>query len=209
MSTQVNEIVKNMTNKWHMYGDETFTPINFIGDDTMPFKRRKAAIHIRKSRYQSQGKNKPSSGISSWDLIWIDQHGKRKQRTLHCTKKEADVEAFKIAFKIQKILNIGFEEYETLQRQAKSINDIPSIFVKAKVDEIWSSATRKIFDYAWKYFVDGNADEQLFKVAHAGGTIERIIPRHLRNYVAYLRTSNFKHDGKSKISASTQSKYFR
>ena len=205
----ISEIAKNMTKNGHMYGEEIFTQINFSGDDIMPYKRRKAAVHIRKSRYQSQVKNIPGAGISSWDLVWIDQHGKRKQKTLHCTKKEADNEGIKIALEIQKILNIGLEEYETLQRKAKCINDISSIFVKAKSDEDWSGETRKIFNYAWKYFIDGNADEQLFKVAHVRETIERIIPRHFRNYVAYLRTSSFGYDRKFRMGSKTQSKYFR
>lgn len=179
------------------------------GGFSMPYRRKEGVVRIQKSRYQSPSKTNPSSGINSWDLIWFDVRGIKKQLTIQGTKKDADTEALSIALEIQTILNVGLEEYETLQRKAKSINDIPSIFVKAKVDEIWSNRTRKIFDYAWKYFVDGNADEQLFKVANAGGTIERIIPRHFRNYLAYLRTSNFKHDGKSRISASTQSKYFR
>lgn len=205
----ISEIVKNMTKNGHMYGEEVFTQINLSGDDIMPYKRRKAVVHIRESRYQSQGKNKPEHGISSWDLVWIDQSGKRKQKTLHGTKQDADAEAFKIASEIQKILNIGFEEYETLQRKAKCINDIPGIFVKAKIDEGWSEETNKIFGYAWKYFINGNVDEQIFKVAHAGGTIERIIPRHFRNFVAYLRTRSFGYDSKSRMSSHTQSKYLR
>lgn len=198
----ISEIVKNMTKNGHMYNGNN-------GGFSMPYRRKEGVVRIQKSRYQSLSKTNPSSGINSWDLIWFDVRGIKKQLTIQGTKKDADAEALRIALEIQKILNIGLEEYETLQRQAKSINDIPSIFVKAKVDEIWSIGTRKIFDYAWKYFINGNVEEQIFKVAHTGGTIERIIPRHFRNYVAYLRTSNFKNDGKSKISASTQSKYFR
>lgn len=198
----ISEIVKNMTKNGHMYNGNN-------GGLSMPYRRKEGVVRVEKSRHQSPKKTNASSGIYSWDLCWFEPDGKRKQKTIQVTKKDADTEALRIALEIQKILNIGLEEYETLQRQAKSINDIPSIFVKAKVDEIWSIGTRKIFDYAWKYFINGNVEEQIFKVAHTGGTIERIIPRHFRNYVAYLRTSNFKNDGKSKISASTQSKYFR
>ncbi len=179
------------------------------GEFNMPYRRKEGVVRVEISRHQSPKKTNPSSGICSWDLCWFEPDGKRKQKTIQGTKKDADTEALKIALEIQTILNIGLEEYETLQRQAKSINDIPSIFVNAKVDEGWSEKTNKIFEYAWKYFINGNVDEQIFKVAHAGGTIERIIPRHFRNYVAYLRKPSFGYDEKSRMTSHTQSKYFR
>ena len=103
------EIAKNMTKNGHMYGEEIFTQINLTGDDFMPFKRNKAVVHVRKSRHQSQKMNKPGPEIYSWDLVWIDESGKRKQKTIHCIKRDADTEALRIALEIQKILNIGLE----------------------------------------------------------------------------------------------------
>ena len=202
ISINITETVKNMNVLGHMvYGNN--------GGFSMPYRRKEGVVRIQKSRYQSPSKTNPSSGIYSWDLIWFDVRGIKKQLTIQGTKKDADAEAFKIAIEIQTILNIGLEEYETLQKQAKCINDIPEIFAKAKFDEGWSDETNKIFQYAWTYFINSNVDEQLFKVAHAGGTIERIIQRHFRNYVGYLRTSSFGYDGKSRMSTHTQSKYFR
>lgn len=205
----MKEMLIKSTETMKIMKDLRYMDIGKNGGFCMPYRRKEGVVRIQKSRYQSPSKTNPSSGINSWDLIWFDVRGIKKQLTIQGTKKNADAEALKIALEIQTILNIGLEEYETLQRQAKSINDIPTIFVKAKSDEGWSGETRKIFEYAWKYFINGNVDEQIFKVAHAGGTIERIIPRHFRNYVAYLRTSSFGRYGKSRMGPSTQSKYFR
>ena len=201
---QINnvETVKKLNDFGHMYYENN-------GGFSMPYRRKEGVVRVEKSRHQSPKKTNPNSGIYSWDLCWFEPNGQRKQKTIQGSKKEADTEALRIALEIQKILNIGLEEYETLQRKAKCINDIASIFVKAKMDEGWSGDTKKIFGYAWKYFMDGNADEQLFKIAHSSETIERIIPRHFRNYVAFLRTPSFGHDGKHRISSHTQSKYFR
>ena len=175
----------------------------------MPFQRKTASVIKYKAKYQSSKKTNPAKGIYSWDLIWIDESGDRHQKTIRGTEDDANSEAFAISLRLQKILKLGPDEYEEMQKRATPLEDSPEIFWEAKKKEGRSNVTKKILGYGWRYFVEANQNDSLFRRSKERGTVASLSPKHLRNFVEYLRSNSFGYDGKTSISPFTQGKYYR
>jgi len=175
----------------------------------MPYLRKTVSVIKYKAKYQSPKKTNPEKGIFSWDLIWIDETGSRCQKTIQGTEQDADNEAFAISLRLQKILKLGPDEYEEIQKKATPLEEAPVLFWKAKEQEGRSEATREVLTYSWQYFVEANRGDSLFRRSKEKGTIAGLKPKHLRNFVAYLRTPSFGKERDAYISPHTQAKYFR
>jgi len=175
----------------------------------MPYRRKTVKVYIQKAKYQSPKKTLPERGIYSWDLVWIDETGKRCQKTFQGHKKDADNEAFAISLKLQNILKLDPMQYSEIKKRRTPLEDAPTIYWEAREKEGSSQASKDIFEYSWKYFVEGNREDSLMRRSKEAGTISGLAPKHMRNFKAYLRTKSFGYKGKSFMSPHTQGKYFR
>ncbi len=175
----------------------------------MPYRRKAVKVYIRKAKHQSSKKTNPNAGIYSWNLVWTDETGNRCQRTIQGTRKDAETEAFAVSLKLQKILQLGPEEYESRQKEATALEDAPLRFWEEKEKEGRSKDTLKEFKKSWQYFCEANRDDPLFRRAREKGTVGGLNPKHLRNFLAYLRSSSFGRDRNSYITPHSQGKYLR
>jgi hypothetical protein len=114
----------------------------------MPYRRKTVKVYIQKAKYQSPKKTLPERGIFSWDLVWIDETGKRCQKTFQGHKKDADNEAFAISLKLQNILKLDPMQYSEIKKRRTPLEDAPTIYWEAREKEGSSQASKDIFEYS-------------------------------------------------------------